>query len=114
VDDVNHDALFKRVAAVVHHGGAGTTAAAARAGVPQLITPMFSDQFYWSRRVVELGIGTTTSHAGMTDASARSAFRSVLASGVVHTAGAFAKQLRSDGATVAAKRLEADYARPGG
>src|SRR5262249_45695688 len=42
VGDVGHDVLFPRVAAVVHHGGAGTTAAAARAGVPQVITPMFS------------------------------------------------------------------------
>ena len=43
VGDVSHDVLFPRVAAVLHHGGAGTTAAAARAGVPQVITPMFSD-----------------------------------------------------------------------
>ena len=46
IDDVNHQALFARVAAVVHHSGAGTTAAAARAGAPQVVVPMFSDQFY--------------------------------------------------------------------
>ena len=55
VGDVSHDVLFPRVAAVVHHGGAGTTAAAARAGVPQVITPMFGDQFYWASRIVDLG-----------------------------------------------------------
>ncbi|MFH1807469.1 MAG: glycosyltransferase [Pseudomonadota bacterium] len=57
VDAVNHAALFPRCAAVVHHGGAGTTATALRAGVPQLVTPHSADQFYWARRVHELGLG---------------------------------------------------------
>src|SRR5262245_15529590 len=52
VGDVGHDVLFPRVAAVVHHGGAGTIAAGARAGIPQLVTPMFGDQFYWASRIV--------------------------------------------------------------
>jgi UDP:flavonoid glycosyltransferase YjiC (YdhE family) len=42
---------------VVHHGGAGTTATAALAGVPQVVVPHVADQFYWARRVAELGIG---------------------------------------------------------
>jgi vancomycin aglycone glucosyltransferase len=45
VGEVSHDMLFPRVAAVVHHGGAGTTAAAARAGVAQVITPVFGEPF---------------------------------------------------------------------
>jgi vancomycin aglycone glucosyltransferase len=57
VRDVSHDALLPRVAAVVHHGGAGTTTAAARAGRPQVIVPHILDQFYWGRRVEVLGIG---------------------------------------------------------
>ena len=69
VDDVSYDVLFPRVAAVVHHGGAGTTAAAARAGVPQVITPMFGDQFYWASRIVDLGVGATTLHTTMTEES---------------------------------------------
>ena len=52
-----HDWLFPRMAAVVHHGGAGTTAAALRAGVPQVIAPFFGDQPFWARRVWELGLG---------------------------------------------------------
>ena len=47
VDEVDHALLFPRVAAVVHHGGSGTTATAARAGVPQVIVPHILDQFYW-------------------------------------------------------------------
>lgn len=57
VDDVPHEWLFPRVSAVVHHGGAGTTAAAVRAGVPQLVVPHVGDQPYWGRRVTQLGLG---------------------------------------------------------
>src|SRR5207248_1968448 len=46
-----HAALFPRVAAVVHHGGAGTTHAAALAGVPQVIVPHLLDQFGWAHRI---------------------------------------------------------------
>jgi UDP:flavonoid glycosyltransferase YjiC (YdhE family) len=49
--------LFPRMAAVVHHGGAGTTAAGFRAGVPSIVVPFFGDQFFWGRRVAELGVG---------------------------------------------------------
>jgi UDP:flavonoid glycosyltransferase YjiC (YdhE family) len=49
--------LFPRVAAVVHHGGAGTTGAALRAGVPALIMPFLFDQFFWGHRLQELGVG---------------------------------------------------------
>jgi UDP:flavonoid glycosyltransferase YjiC (YdhE family) len=57
VDWVPFDWLFPRMAAVVHHGGAGTTAAGLRAGVPTIIVPFFLDQFFWGRRVFELGVG---------------------------------------------------------
>jgi sterol 3beta-glucosyltransferase len=49
--------LFPRVAAVVHHGGAGTTAAGLRAGVPSVVVPFFADQPFWGRRVAALGVG---------------------------------------------------------
>ena len=49
--------VFSRVAAVVHHGGAGTTTAAARAGVPQVVLPHILDQYYWAHRVQQLGLG---------------------------------------------------------
>jgi len=56
-DAVSHTKLFTRVAAVVHHGGAGTTTRAARAGVPQIVVPHLMDQFYWAERVRALGLG---------------------------------------------------------
>ena len=52
-----HDRLFPRVAAAVHHGGAGTVMAAARAGIPQAVVPHLLDQYYWGQRVQKLGIG---------------------------------------------------------
>ena len=52
-----HSLLFPRMAAAVHHGGAGTTAAALRAGAPAVVIPLFADQFFWGRRVAPLGAG---------------------------------------------------------
>ncbi len=57
VGDVPHAWLFPRVRAVVHHGGAGTSAASFEAGVPQLAVPHMGDQPYWGRRIVDLGCG---------------------------------------------------------
>jgi UDP:flavonoid glycosyltransferase YjiC (YdhE family) len=57
VDSIPHSWLFPRVAAVVHHGGAGTTAAGLRAGVPTITIPFFGDQGFWGQRVAELGVG---------------------------------------------------------
>jgi vancomycin aglycone glucosyltransferase len=57
IGPVSHAALFRRVAAVVHHGGAGTTTMAARAGTPQVVVPHLLDQHYWGARVVDLGLG---------------------------------------------------------
>jgi UDP:flavonoid glycosyltransferase YjiC (YdhE family) len=56
IDPVSHPSLFPRLSAVVHHGGAGTTHTAARAGVPQVIVPHVLDQFYFARRVQTLGV----------------------------------------------------------
>jgi len=57
IESVPHSWLFPQVAAVVHHGGAGTTAAGLRAGVPSVITPVAADQFFWARQVEQLGVG---------------------------------------------------------
>ena len=57
IDFAPHDWLFPRMAAVVHHGGAGTTAAGLRAGVPNVIVPFFGDQAFWAWRVDNLGVG---------------------------------------------------------
>ncbi|GAD09046.1 glycosyl transferase [Gluconobacter frateurii NBRC 103465] len=56
IDNAPHDWLFPRVAMAVHHGGAGTVAAASRVGLPQVIIPFLADQFYWSWRLNTIGI----------------------------------------------------------
>jgi UDP:flavonoid glycosyltransferase YjiC (YdhE family) len=54
---VPHDWLFPRMSAVIHHGGAGTTGAALRSGVPSLVVPFMADQPFWGRRTFDLGVG---------------------------------------------------------
>jgi UDP:flavonoid glycosyltransferase YjiC (YdhE family) len=56
VDDVPHQWLFPRMAALVHHGGAGTTAAALRSGVPSVVVPFGGDQHHWGRTLVKMGV----------------------------------------------------------
>jgi UDP:flavonoid glycosyltransferase YjiC (YdhE family) len=58
IDSIPHSWLFPRVSAVVHHGGASTTAAGLRAGIPSIIIPFFGDQPFWGQRVAELGVGS--------------------------------------------------------
>jgi UDP:flavonoid glycosyltransferase YjiC (YdhE family) len=57
IEDVPHEWLFPQLAAVVHHGGAGTTGAGLRAGVPSIVVPFFGDQYFWAGRVAALGAG---------------------------------------------------------
>jgi sterol 3beta-glucosyltransferase len=57
VDSVPHGWLFSRVCAAVHHGGAGVTGAALRAGLPSVVVPVFADQPFWANRVFRLGAG---------------------------------------------------------
>lgn len=62
IDAIPHDWLFPQMTAAVHHGGAGTTAAALRAGIPNIIIPHMMDQSFWGQRVFELGVGTRPIH----------------------------------------------------
>jgi vancomycin aglycone glucosyltransferase len=106
IGEVNQQALFKRVAAVVHHGGAGTTTAAARAGAPQVVIPQMYDQHYWAQRVHHLGIGAAHAPGAPTVESLTSALRHALQLDVAARAQAISAAVRSDGAQVAARRLD--------
>jgi len=59
IDKAPHDWLFGQMDAAVHHGGAGTTGASVRAGIPTIIKPFFGDQWFFGQRVEDLGIGVT-------------------------------------------------------
>jgi vancomycin aglycone glucosyltransferase len=105
IGEVNHQALFKRVAAVVHHGGAGTTTAAALAGAPQVVIPQLYDQHYWAQRIDRLGIGTPHAPGTPTTDSLTSALEHTLEPVVAARARSVASAVRTDGAEVAAQRL---------
>lgn len=105
IGEVNQQALFQRVAAVVHHGGAGTTHAAARAGAPQVIIPQHYDQQYWAQRVAELGVGTAHASSTTTTDSLTAALARTLDADVADHARTMAPHIRRDGARIAAQRL---------
>lgn len=58
IDSIPHSWLFEKVAAVCHHGGAGTTSAGFAAGVPSIIIPFANDQHAWAHRAYDLGVGS--------------------------------------------------------
>lgn len=105
LDEANHQKLLLRTAAAIHHGGAGTTATAARSGAPQVIVPQLADQPYWAERVVALGIGVA--HVGPTPTAESLAvcLDAALDPDTATAAAALAGTLRTDGAAVAARFL---------
>ena len=102
VGEVNQQALFGRVAAVVHHGGAGTTTTATRAGAPQVVVPQWADQPYWASRVADLGIGVAHDVQAPTTESLSAALRTALTPQTRARASTVAGLIRTDGASVAA------------
>ncbi|MGW7056114.1 glycosyltransferase [Streptomyces sp. NPDC054887] len=113
VGEANHQALFARVAAVVHHGSAGTTTTAARAGVPQVVVAQGADQPYWAGRVADLGIGAAHEGPTPTAESLTAALKTALTPSCRARARAVAGTVRSDGATVAATLLLEGAGGPG-
>ena len=102
--ETNLQALFGRVAAVIHHGGAGTIFTAARAGAPQVVVPQIPDARHWAARVAELGIGTAEDPAP-TFESLSAAVKTALSPETGARASAVAGTIRTDGAAVAAQLL---------
>lgn len=117
IDWVPFDWLYPRVSAAVHHGGAGTTAASLRAGRPTIIVPFFLDQFYWGKRVFELGVGprpiprksldaetlaaalrVATTDAGMRDRAAALGQRIRAEDGVARAVATFNRHMKQPGA----------------
>lgn len=105
VGEVNQQALFKRVAAVVHHGGAGTTTTATLAGAPQVIIPQMYDQHYWAQRIHHLGIGIAHAPGTPTSDSLSIALQLALQPNIAVRAQSIATTVQRDGAQCAAQRL---------
>lgn len=106
VGDVPHSWLFPRTAAVVHHGGAGTTAAALRAGVPSVVVPHMVDQFFWAHRLHLLGAAPAPlprRRLGVGVLAER--LEEALRPAPVQAARALAEQLRAEDGLAAAVRV---------
>ncbi|HKS49224.1 MAG TPA: nucleotide disphospho-sugar-binding domain-containing protein [Amycolatopsis sp.] len=91
ITEANLRALFPHVAAVVHHGGAGTPTTTALAGVPQVVVPHHYDQNYFAQRVQDLGIGAAHKGAGSLTEALRPAFQPDVAA----RARSFAPEVRT-------------------
>ena len=109
LESAPHSWLFPRMAAVVHHGGAGTTAAGLKAGVPSIIIPHSNDQFAWGRRVYELGAGSRPIPRKKLSAEKLSeAIKLVLTTEIIDAAKDLGVKIRSEsGAGAAAKIITA-------
>ncbi|MFI5878927.1 glycosyltransferase [Streptomyces sp. NPDC051554] len=106
IGEVSHQCLFGRVAAVVHHGGAGTTLTAARAGAPQVVVPLqLADNPYWAGQVADLDLGAALDSPTPTAESLSVAFKTALAPETRARAKALGSRIRTDGAAVAANLL---------
>jgi sterol 3beta-glucosyltransferase len=105
LESAPHSWLFPRMKAVIHHGGAGTTAAGLLSGVPSIIIPHANDQFAWGRRVIELGVGPKPIPRKKLSAEKLSeAIQTALTDEIQAKAGELGKKIQAeDGAGNAAK-----------
>ncbi|KUH95310.1 glycosyl transferase family 1 [Mycolicibacterium acapulense] len=111
VDVVNYATIFPACRAVVHHGGAGTTATALRAGIPQLILPTDLDQIMWGARIRRLKVGTSQRLSKVTSSSLLANLRRVIDSQYVLRARDIAAHMTTSKESVrAAADLIEDFA----
>jgi UDP:flavonoid glycosyltransferase YjiC (YdhE family) len=112
VDAVNHAAIFPTCLTVVHHGGAGTTAAGLRAGVPALILWFAGDQPYWAAAVKRLKVGAAQRFSATTRESLVADLRRILAPQYAAQAREIATRMTKPAESVAATaNLVEDFAR---
>ncbi|HET7329885.1 glycosyltransferase [Dyella sp.] len=100
-----HDWLFPRMAAAVHHGGAGTTAAAVRAGIPSVIVPFYGDQPFWARCLQRVGVAPPAlDRKNLAAEALASAIVSALQEPVRRSAAALGERVRAEDGVAAALR----------
>jgi len=109
VGHVPHDWLFPRMSAVVHHGGAGTTHTAARAGVPSVVLPFAADQFFWAKRLSAAGVAPPMlTHKQLNAERLRERFKRAADGGMRKRARVVGEAIaRETGVASAVERIEA-------
>ena len=111
IEAAPHDWLFPKVAAVMHHCGAGTTAAGLRAGVPTIPVPHFGDQPFWAKRVFTLGVAPKAIlHGDLTvDGLARAIDAATGDAVIKQRAVSLGERIRSEDGVARAVGLISDY-----
>ncbi|MCW0182171.1 MAG: glycosyltransferase [Zavarzinia sp.] len=105
-----HDWLFPRMAAAFHHGGAGTTAAAARAGIPSLVMPFITEQGFWSNQLEKLGAAPHhLNRKTVTAAEMAKAIKAVLDPALAANAKRLGEKIRQENGVERAIRQLADW-----
>ncbi len=106
LESAPHSWLFPQMAAIVHHGGAGTTAAGLRAGIPSVIVPFSNDQFAWGRRIYELGAGSKPiPRKKLTAENISDAIKFVLAKDIKDSAKNLGVKIRSENGAQSAANI---------
>lgn len=116
IEQAPHDWLFPRMALAVHHGGAGTTAAAARAGIPSVVVPFFGDQPFWAWRLRQVGVAAPPlARRGLTAAALAEAIAAAGEPRMQARAAGLGRRVRSeDGIATAIATLQDWGLLPGG
>jgi sterol 3beta-glucosyltransferase len=111
VEAAPHAWLFPRMAAVVHHGGAGTTAEGLRAGAPSVIVPFAVDQAFWGKRVQDLGVGPAPiPQKALTPGKLAQAIRATVEQAVIKRRAAdLGEAIRAEDGVEAAVRAVKEY-----
>jgi sterol 3beta-glucosyltransferase len=112
LESVPHDWLFPQMGAIVHHGGAGTTAAALRSGVPSVVVPFFADQPFWGDRARQLKVSPTPIPRKQlsVDHLATAIHRAIADRALRQRAGQLGARLRAEGGVAAAvAAIEASF-----
>ena len=99
--------LFPQCAAVMHHGGSGTTHTASRAGAPQIVCSLFADQPYWARQVAKTGAGIHLPFQRLSEESLKEAVLTALSEQKAEAAAALGAAMQlEDGLAAACQALE--------
>lgn len=115
IREVPHRRLFPRMAALVHHGGSGTTHGATRAGVPQAIAPQIIDQYFWGNRIYDLGLGPRpVPFTQLTESKLIAMLEGLLGPTYANHARVVAALVRVDGVGAVADIIERDLAERSG
>jgi len=109
-ESIPHTWLFPKMKAVIHHGGAGTTATGLRAGKPTIIIPHNADQPAWGQRVFELGVGSKPiKKTKLTADELASAIRFALQANIISNAAKLGQELRKENGVTNAVKIINDY-----